>query len=135
MADWVYGLGIGLRAAIMARGRRPGPSMAHGFGLGLLWLPEGQYLGHTTTSNHIYKLASRLNLDFWVNQAIMGFPRPLWILLRPLWVGHYELCFPSHIAQACMAIKGNNKHSQLIIIFKALYVFCEEKTELNWLQY
>ena len=33
---------------------------------------------------------------------------------RPLWVGHYGLCFKSHIGKACMAIKGNNKHRQLI---------------------
>ena len=26
-------------------------------------------------------MASRLNLNSWVNQAIMGFTRPLWILL------------------------------------------------------
>ena len=35
-------LGIGLRAAIMAQGRRRGS----------LWVPKGQYLGHATTSNH-----------------------------------------------------------------------------------
>ena len=29
-------------------------------------------------------IGSRLSLDSWVNQAIMGFTRPLWILL-----GHY----------------------------------------------
>ena len=41
MIAW-YGLSIGLKAAMWPEGE----------GRGLLWLPEGQYLCHTTTSNH-----------------------------------------------------------------------------------
>ena len=64
----IYGLVIGLRAAIMAQG---------------LYLPEDQYLGHTTTSNHnlFINWLLGLTLSPGLNQAIMGFNRPLWDLL------------------------------------------------------
>ena len=62
-----YGLGIGLSAVIMTEG-------------------EGHYGCPKVNTNHslIYYLSSRLNLDSWVNQAIMGLlghygiTRPLW---------------------------------------------------------
>ena len=34
---------------------------------------------------------------------------------RPLWVGHYGLCFTGQIAEANITIMGNNMHNQLII--------------------
>ena len=57
------------------------------------------------------------------NQAIMGFTRPLWILL-----GHNGSAImgsPSHVIKhrhEC-SLKGNNKHSQLIIADNALVRF------------
>ena len=41
---------------------------------------------------------------------------------RPLWVGSYGICFTGHIAQVCMAIKGNNMHSQLINVWYAFHL-------------
>ena len=67
-----YGLGIGLRAAIMERGQRQGS----------LNLPEGQYLGHT--------LQATINLfiNWFLGLTLTpGLTRPLWELL-----GHYGFC-------------------------------------------
>ena len=85
----MYGIGIGLRSAIMARGP--------------LWLPEGQYLDHTTTSNlinlfinwllgHTITITTTFSIHGFLglivtpgfDKAIIGLARPLWILL-----GHY----------------------------------------------
>ena len=46
----------------------------------------------------------------------------------PLWVGHYGLCFTCHIALACMAIKVNDKHSQLTIIHKRTHTHTQKGT-------
>ena len=60
----------------MARGRRPRVIFA-----ARRSIPRPYHYKQTLT--YLLK-ASKLNLDSWVNQAIMGFTRPLWILL-----GHY----------------------------------------------
>ena len=70
-------LGIGLRAAIMAPGQSPRVIMA-----AQRSIPRTYHYRQPLTNLLI--TASRLKLDSLVNQAIMGFTRPLWILL-----GHY----------------------------------------------
>ena len=70
MIAWWYGLGIGLRAAIMARGQMPRDIMA-----AQRSIPR---------SYHYKQPLTYLLIGSWVNQAIMGFTGPLWILL-----GHY----------------------------------------------
>ena len=43
---------------------------------------------------------------------------------RPLWVGHYRLCFTLHIVLSCIGTEGINMHSQLIVRPKKInYMF------------
>ena len=54
-------------------------------GQGSLWVPKGQYLGHIQAKINLFiNWLLDLALIPRFNQAIIGFTKPLWILL-----GHY----------------------------------------------